>query len=293
MGPEPPEPLSAEQLAEIEANRPLTRKELRAARKQRKAEREARLEQDKRARSQPPDPASTAPAARRQSRLPSGSRPRTASQDAVEVKEKGRSLARRLREVAHAEVKAEVRTDLRTHVPLNPQPQTPASGLRAALPPPALSAGGHCSIQDRGTQNDCAVHPRPGGGALRRQPGLPAVPLCAPSLSALRSVLQHQLPLVRRPTRQRTDCRGQPHPHVGHVVPPSVFTPLSSYLSGSFSFVAFRISASRFGPRLFIPAARRFTYPEDLPDKHLCLMKENLDWYNDTPFNQQVVPNPE
>ena len=92
---------------------------------------------------------------------------------------------------------------------------------------------------------------------------------------------------------QRADCRGQPHPRVGHVVPPSVFTPLPSYLSGSFSFVAFRISASRFGPRLFIPAARRFTYPEDLPDKHLCLMKENLDWYNDTPFNQQVVPNPE
>lgn len=61
MGPEPPEPLSAEQLAEIEANRPPTRKELRAARKQRKAEREARLEQEKRARSQNPHPCQRSP----------------------------------------------------------------------------------------------------------------------------------------------------------------------------------------------------------------------------------------
>lgn len=32
-----------------------------------------------------------------------------------------------------------------------------------------------------------------------------------------------------------------------------------------------------------------FTYNEDLPDGHLCSMKENLDWFNDSKFNQAVI----
>ena len=32
-----------------------------------------------------------------------------------------------------------------------------------------------------------------------------------------------------------------------------------------------------------------FTYPVDVPDGHLCSLKENLDWQNDTPKNRNVL----